>query len=192
LLDVNKQMATRSSSTQPSVTAKASRDVYEAAEEAIELVQSLSESKALLGSDPQHAWNQLDAARNNLIRAWDALDAAMKNSSTGSSTKNESNDELHEDRIRVEYMDMITDAFQDVLEDMRQKQGDQLDVDVLIDCLSSGLELLTDQEKLWLLEDVDQSKLDAESRKERDHDLTPHERRRRELGFQVSDETDDE
>jgi hypothetical protein len=161
---------------------KASRDVYQAAEEAIDLVQNLSESKALLRKDPQEAWIQLDAARNKLIRAWDALDVAMKDSGANHKKK----DSIDEDRIRVEYMDLVTDAFQDALEDMRQKQGDQLDVDVLIDCLSSGLELLTDQDKKWLLEETDRNDQDAMSEKEPGDGLTPHERRRRELGFRRS------
>jgi hypothetical protein len=175
-----------SSSESAETPVKASRDVYQAAEEAIDLVRSLSESKALLGTNPQEAWNQLDAARNKLIRAWDALDVAMKDSGTSNKKQESSEDEIDEERIRVEYMDMVTDAFQDVLEDMRQKQGDQLDVEVLIDCLSSGLELLTDQDKKWLLEEIDRDDNDATSEKEPGDGLTPHERRRRELGFRLS------
>jgi hypothetical protein len=159
--------------------ADATSAVHRAAEEAIELVQSLSESKELVGTDPQAAWQQLDAARQKLIDAWDALDVALKSrekSSSGEGSESSSDvpaEGIDEDRIRVEYMDMITDAFQDVLEDLRQKQGDQLDVEVLIDCLSSGLELLTQQDKEWLLDEQEPEM----------SELTPHERRRRDLGL---------
>jgi hypothetical protein len=150
--------------------------VHRAAEEAIELVQSLSESKELVGTDPQAAWERLDAARQKLIAAWDSLDVALKsrgNPSGAGSSSDIPAEGLDEDRIRVEYMDMITDAFQDVLEDLRQKQGDQLDVEALIDCLSSGFELLTQQDKEWLLDEQEPETAD----------LTPHERRRRDLGL---------
>lgn len=165
--------------------ADATSAVHRAAEEAIELVQSLSESKELVGTDPQAAWQRLDAARQKLIDAWDALDVALTSRGTSSSGEgSESSSDvpaegIDEDRIRVEYMDMITDAFQDVLEDLRQKQGDQLDVEVLIDCLSSGLELLTQQDKEWLLDEQEPEM----------SELTPHERRRRDLGLLSS--TDD-
>lgn len=149
--------------------------VHRAAEEAIELVQSLSESHELVGADPQAAWRRLDAARQKLIDAWDDLDVALKSGGkpSGEGSSSAPKEDLEEDRVRVEYMDMITDAFQDVLEDLRQKQGDQLDVEALIDCLTSGLELLTQQDKEWLLDDQEPEM----------SDLTPHERRQRDLGL---------
>jgi hypothetical protein len=56
------------------------------------------------------------------------------------------NDKDNKD-FRDMYMDMITDAFADVLEELRSSDTDTLNVDVLVDCLQSGLELLNQEDK---------------------------------------------
>jgi hypothetical protein len=96
--------------------------------------------------------------------------------------------------IRVAYIDMITDAFADVLENMRQ-QGDNenaLDVETLCDCLQSGLEILsTSHSKLLktdfsFREDDYDDELDDDERTNKFE--TPHESRRKQLGFRKLDE----
>lgn len=86
-------------------------------------------------------------------------------------------------------MDMITDAFADVLEDLRQKEGDSLDVDVLVDCLQSGIDLMTQEDKEFFLMSERSIKIEDNDEPFEDDDedgkLTPHELRRRQLGFHI-------
>lgn len=167
-----------------------SEAVHRAAAEALEVVQSLSnELSANDNADAERAQSQLNAARNKLTGAWDALQRAMDEAGPeaidpGAKTKGDEHNDIDEDRLQVEYMDMITDAFQDVLEDLRLKQGDDLDVDALVDCLQSGLDLFSQQDKAWFLETHVQPTTNADDRNE---ELTPHEKRRRALGFAVEE-----
>jgi len=98
---------------------------------------------------------------------------------------------------------MVTEAFADVLDNLRSEEGDDLDVDVLVDCLQSGLELMTQQDKELLLMsrqnsgeewaegddgegmDIAQDEPGASPKPGPGRGLTPHEKRRRELGFHV-------
>lgn len=148
--------------------------VHAAAEQAAKILTEYSEKDAedSCWESPDDIFAQLDAARNQLTQAWAHLDATL---AAGERTK-----EIDQERVRVAYMDMVTDAFADVLEDLRQQQGDELDVDILVDCLQSGLDLWSSEEKELLLQESS-----GELENEEDDGLTPHERRRRQLGFQL-------
>jgi len=82
---------------------------------------------------------------------------------------------------------MITDAFSDVLEDLRTKsstEDDPIDVETLVDCLQSGLDLLNQGSKYYSrsLSETDFESGDGGGNVSGD-ELTPHESRRRQLGF---------
>lgn len=173
-------------------------------------------------NQPDDIFNALDTARTKLINAWDDLEqecvrvkqreeeenvedddwSTTKNNKT-KKIKDQQKQQLQQleesEKIKVAYIDMITDAFADALEDMRQQEGDNLDVDVLIDCLQSGLDLMSKEEKeLFLIGELqrkasggdgdanDKEEEEVErmvDKEEYDTVMTPHERRRRELGF---------
>ena len=78
------------------------------------------------------------------------------------------------------YVDLITDSFADVLDEMRKEED--VNVDILVDCLQSGIELLSNEEvELMMEQEEDDMEADDEE------SLTPHEQRRRELGFNVQE-----
>jgi hypothetical protein len=125
----------------------------------------------------------LDQARNTAQAAWAATQAKAA-PAEGSLAESRTRPDL-----RVPFMDMITTAFADVLEDMKESGGDTLDVDVLVDCLQSGLEILSpEDQEFWALEEEDSG---DEDNKDKDDVLTPHEERRRERGFHVETTVND-
>ena len=74
---------------------------------------------------------------------------------------------------------MITDSFSDVLEDLRTGDAD-FDVDVLVDCLQSGVDLMNQEDRELFMQEMDN---DDDEEENDDSKLTPHELRRRLLGF---------
>ena len=114
--------------------------------------------------NPQHIFEQLDAARREVMYAWNAIQV-------------ESQDvEVDETAFRALYLDMITDSFADVLDELRK--DDSVDVGVLVDCLQSGMDFLTSEEKELFMQD---------DSVEEDDEMTPHEKQRRVLGFHSAD-----
>lgn len=96
--------------------------------------------------NPQDIFEQLQKARSNIQNAWkDYQDATTTEQSRRE--KHAPAKSLSDEEFRILYMDMITDAFGDVLEEMRQQAGDKMDVDVLVDCLQSGMEFLEENER---------------------------------------------
>jgi hypothetical protein len=159
--------------------------VDEAAAKALELVQRFAsvedpyeQSAENPWQDPQSMLDKLIQARQDLMQAWNTSQPVP------SIDKRSTKDDEDEDKdFRALYMDMITDAFADVLEELRSSDTDT-DVDVLVDCLQSGLELLNQEDKDVLfrgMEDGDEG--DVESMDQGDEKLTPHEAHRRKLGF---------
>jgi hypothetical protein len=119
-------------------------------EAAVELVQRFAAMDPMDENspwqNPQVIFEQLQHARSDIQNAWkDYQDATATEQSK--TEKHASAKSLSEDEFRVLYMDMITDAFGDVLEEMRQQAGDKMDVDVLVDCLQSGMEFLEESER---------------------------------------------
>lgn len=116
---------------------------------------------------PQQIEQELDVARTELTAAWLELKQYREHIITTSEhyvddfddadkicdevvhdndTEDTNTDgTLSDDQFRVLYMDMITDAFGEVLQGMRHEaetKNKKIDVDILVDCLQSGIELL--------------------------------------------------
>lgn len=161
-----------------------------AAETAVRLIRDFAErdNDDDVWKRPEDMLNQIAKARDKVTEAWEKLDQAMKDSEAAN-RKEQNVKPYNEMDFRAAYMDMITDAFADVLEDLRQKEGDALDVDVLVDCLQSGIDLMTQEDKEFFLmsetsinnDDNDETSKDDNE----DGKLTPHELRRRQLGFHI-------
>lgn len=134
--------------------------------QAVDLLQELS---SLSRDDP--AWQQPDQILSQLDQARTRLDQAWKESSQLS----EQQQQQPSSDFRAAYMSMVTDAFADVLENLRKNES--IDVDVLVDCLQSGMEFMTQ-------EDLALAFLDEDDDEEEDI----HERHSRKLGFQVETE----
>ena len=90
--------------------------------------------------NPDQIYQQLDQARTNITRAWEDLDALVTKDREAAIAAAAAEATTDKEKLRVAYMDMITDSFADVLEDMRLNaaKNDPLDVEVLVDCLQSG------------------------------------------------------
>mmetsp|Transcript_16437 Transcript_16437/g.27846 ORF Transcript_16437/g.27846 Transcript_16437/m.27846 type:complete len:177 (-) Transcript_16437:227-757(-) len=164
--------------------------LVQAARRAIDLVEEYSECDPYNKVDKSNPWNnpeemfaKLDAARNDVMAAW--TEKKSGNESLGQDNNNEKQNELDDDGMRAVYLDMITDAFADVLDTLRQEEGGNLDVDVLVDCLQTGMDLLSSDEKELLMEEQEESHSVVDDDDDHETSLTPHEKRRIDLGFVV-------
>jgi hypothetical protein len=184
---------------------KESTAVDAAATAAIDLVRELSErdphdkDEANPWRNPEQVFQQLDQARTGITKAWEELHAAAAaleqkddnknaaNANSSDTTKEPlSSSSVNEDDLRAAYMDMITDAFADVLEDMRANEAEDIDVDVLVDCLQSGLDLMSQEEKEFFMQDNEElNNMDEGESNDAAIVVTPHELRRQELGFNM-------
>ena len=153
--------------------------------------------------NPQDIFSQLQSARKELDEAWNQV--LIEQETEESKQQQQQQQQEGTNDFRALYMDMITDAFADVLEDLRNKDGnDEIDVDVLVDCLQSGMELLTADDResfLRYFEEEDDNPNDDSNDDNEYHpvgdkkedstsathqqQLTPHELHRRELGYDV-------
>ncbi len=134
--------------------------------------------------NPDHIFQELRIARDELAQAWNDLEQeiiALK------STSNDKGKTLDPDRCLALYMDMITDAFADTLEHMRKTEGDSINLEVLVDCLQSGLDLLTSDEQEALFSEALDNEIDGEDAGKKDEeDVSCHELHRRKMGLDVS------
>lgn len=150
--------------------------VDEAAAKAVDLIRKYSDIDPHDGSitnpwhHPEDIFQALDNARNDLTRAWDDLQRFVE----GDIDK----PTINEDDFRAAYMNLVTDAFADVLEELRNNEDD-MDVDVLADCLQAGMELFTEDDRELIMNELEKLEDDDSDHQE----LTPHEIRRRQLGY---------
>lgn len=140
-------------------------------------------------SKPDRIFQELKVARDELVEAWQDLEKETEALASGGG--NAEGKHLDPDRCLALYMDMITDAFADTLEHMRTVEGDSLKVDVLVDCLQSGLELLTsdEQEALLFSQSLDHEfdgDGDDDQAEDKEENLTCHELHRRKIGLDVT------
>jgi hypothetical protein len=156
----------------------AATKAYELIQRYAEVSNPYEETEDNPWRDPHAMFDAMKVARGALMAAWNEL-----NATTSTAESNDSGKEKSEGDFRAAYVDMVTDAFADVLEDMRNNETEEIDLDILVDCLQSGYDLLTMQDKDIFFRELEE----GENEDEDDTDtLTPHERRRRELGFDVS------
>lgn len=197
------------------------RRLDEAAVHATELVQTFATVDDPYSTADDNPWKhpaqifqKLKAARDDLLEAWKDLEKQQQEEEERQQ-ENSAGDEkkspavvLDPERCRALYMDMITDAFADTLENMRNNSTNAsasaeeggtttIDVDVLVDCLQSGMDLLTTEEQEALLfshaldhefdgeeDDDGDNNMNAEHEDEEEK-LTPHELNRRKMGLDV-------
>jgi hypothetical protein len=161
--------------------------VDDAATKALDLIRQYSETDPHDASD-SNPWNRpddifvaLDRARNELTEAWEKLRGQMAEDDQQNNTEKK---QLNEEDFRAAYMNMVTDAFSDVLEDLRNSEDD-IDLDVLVDCLQSGMDLMLQDDKELFLQELgtDEEQEDKDDQGGNTPKLTPHEIRRRQLGF---------
>mmetsp|Transcript_17442 Transcript_17442/g.17541 ORF Transcript_17442/g.17541 Transcript_17442/m.17541 type:complete len:249 (+) Transcript_17442:138-884(+) len=166
--------------------------------------------------NPQVIEEELNIARNELNAAWKNVKAERDAVTSAAVTeayeveddeekKEEDEDnEIPEEEFRVLYMNMMTDAFGDVLETMNQESGQEgkptVDVDILVDCLQSGIDFLDPVEELNKRsyfdsldynfgedddDDID-DKMNDDNNDNDEEGLTIHEMKQRSLGYLVS------
>lgn len=197
---------------------KEANAVNEACSAALDVLQKFSTSSQEHDNDdddvawknPNEMLEQIDLARTNILEACEQLKAATAAAKEEEKVAKHNNDEDEEqqkeaDILRATYMDMITDAFGDTLEEMRNNSngGDNnIDVDILIDCLQSGIDLMSAKDKEFFImsssqqqessttgdsgsEERCQNEESSSSNSSNNRMMTPHEIRRRELGFHV-------
>jgi hypothetical protein len=197
---------------------KPNQDEENATEEGV--VDDVETSSVNPWENPEVIMTQLNAARNTLLLAWKNLEDTISSDEAGAnppcqpeqkvpSTPFDESEEVdstavemtdNERKMRTAFVDMITDSFADVLDDLRQQEGDNIDIEILIDCLQSGFDIMmtSPEEREYFLQsgssdhDYDDIMVDDDddnqsniSKNNDNMTLTPHEIRRRQLGFNV-------
>lgn len=198
--------------------------VHESIQKAIDLVQHYSEqvdyvddasassnhhnkstsATSFSDTDPDEIYQQLDTARNQITESWQALYTSFHSKNDDDDNDDEDNvnrgNPLSEqEQIRIAYLNMITDSFGNVLANLHGDNDNNINVDVLADCLQSGYDLLTqfnsststtwyENDFVWNDDDddhMDDNGFDNDDDNDNEDDVvTPHERHRRQLGFQ--------
>ena len=160
--------------------------------------------------NPDEIYQQLDTARNQITQSWQALYTAFHSTTEhddNNNHNNQGNPLTEQEQIRIAYLNMITDSFGNVLEQLHNENNnnnnnininENINVDVLADCLQSGYDLLTqfnasasstlyDNDFVWNDNDDDDKNdhmYDDDMDDDTNHSETPHERHRQQLGFQ--------
>merc|ERR1712194_277371 len=113
--------------------------------------------------NPQVIDDALNIALNELNAAWQNVKAEREAATAiieGYEEEEEEEEKKEEDEdnaipeeeFRVLYMNLMTDAFGDVLETMNQESGQEgkatVDVDILVDCLQSGIDFVDPVEEV--------------------------------------------
>lgn len=149
----------------------AAAKAYDLIQSYAEVADPYSDAEDNPWRNPQAMFEQMKLAREELVAAWNDVNQGQQHEASACGENKQDDD------FRALYMDMITDAFADVLEDMRSNGTEEIDVDVLVDCLQSGFDLLSVQDKEIFFQGIDDD--------DDEEEMTPHERRRMELGFDV-------
>ena len=203
-MDTTAATETASSSNLEALNAK----LQQASEAAMTLVHQFAAVDPPGGSDDDatendNCWNnptdmfqQLKKARDALSEAWRDYQEAFEkveqqkqkneNSKDGTAdTPDMQEDEEQQKRFRVMYMDMITDAFGDVLNEMREKNEQDVDINTLVDCLQSGIDFLDDADKKNALQYFDSFREEEEEEENNDDQqkIPIHQLRQLELGY---------
>jgi hypothetical protein len=165
-----------------------------AATRAVDHIQSFATDAATTdtGAMDPAVWETLRHDRTALLQAWEDYRAV---SAPGNETVTSSDRAERHARVRESYVSQATEVFADDLarfhgldddndnddNDTNHNNNSNVDVDVLVECLQSGYDDMAEEEKEWYWEELqesEQSQLHGASTQ-----LTPHEERRRYLGF---------
>lgn len=158
--------------------------------------------------DPETMLMKLKQVRDELTSTWMALEEQQRRKVQQQEEEEKEQDdggEPDENQLRVLYMDMVTDAFGDVLDHMRQQESSSaagassvdnaIDVDLLVDCLQNGMDFLDPSERnKQFLDDFEAMDDDNENDGNDDDDdgdddsddmggLTCHQVRQQEIGY---------
>jgi len=157
----------------------------QAADRAMELVREFAEHDPQDAStdnpwrNPNRMFEQLDEARLKVLNASNVLKEAVAKVNK----KEIGEPSYDESDFRAQFMDMITEAFADVLTEMKES-NEEVDVDILADCLQSGMDLMSQEDREFFMQDLEDDEESGEDEGDaNENKLTPHEARRQALGF---------
>mmetsp|Transcript_16383 Transcript_16383/g.18889 ORF Transcript_16383/g.18889 Transcript_16383/m.18889 type:complete len:153 (+) Transcript_16383:85-543(+) len=142
---------------------------------AIEILERIDEfsnedhmNKDWHDDDPPQIFDSMDKARKEMMNIW--------NNDHQDDDDDCSVDTNNNDLLKSLYIETVTDAFADEIDELRKKDCVD-DVNILVNCLQSGMDFLTSEEiNLLVDKKEDDDEIMASS-------LTPHEKRQREVGF---------
>mmetsp|Transcript_6426 Transcript_6426/g.9768 ORF Transcript_6426/g.9768 Transcript_6426/m.9768 type:complete len:241 (-) Transcript_6426:1043-1765(-) len=190
------------------IQSKTSDLIHKKALTIIGKINSCSDDSA---KDPSDVYDSIEQETNDMISIWSEYFSQVEKK------EKEKDDCRDDEKFRKVYMDMITEAFADELDDLRQgrveskkvkgkkdsiqdnevlkqhnvimpvaSEGQVLnddDVKVLVSCLESGMEMWTEDEKQFL---VNENMLKRANPHNAENNVSLHERRRRLLFGETS------
>lgn len=175
-------------------------------DQALELINSLSNQPQRFEGDPGDLFDRMDEMRQNLQLAWkDVLEennadsqvddsSNKKGSKRGLDSKVQNGSNMTEEEYRLAYIDTMTEVMAEPLDAMRQQhEQDQqaasgktaldMDINLIVDVLQSGIDLLDPDEKMLFLEELQAIVKDENDDDEIKPGQSIHMMRRKELGF---------
>lgn len=147
---------------------------------AVEAIEKYAEDEKTFFESPKEMFEDLVRIRKDIKDAWREAKAEIDEN-----TVRETAEIPEPADFRSSYVEMMTDAFAEPLEEMRLQQepagANDVDVNILVECMQSGIDLLTPEEKQFFLDELEVTEIDA-----KENDGEPyHTVRRRELGYDV-------
>ena len=105
------------------------------------------------GGVNKESFDSLLHIRKAMKRTWDNIQKEELQDKTRIKVPRQANT----DDLQTSYVDTMTDAFVDSLEALRQQQeaaGEEVDVDILVEAMKSGIDLLNLEEKQFFLQEL--------------------------------------
>mmetsp|Transcript_16342 Transcript_16342/g.22774 ORF Transcript_16342/g.22774 Transcript_16342/m.22774 type:complete len:171 (+) Transcript_16342:141-653(+) len=168
-------MTTSNNRTKGEEMAERAAKYEEAAFKAATLAKEFGE-KDPFDNDSENPWHNVD---NMFDQMRDAVKEVQKYRRPDPVEQDENETDETEDTFQEQYIEMMTEAFAEDIEEIREKSGEDVDVNILAECLSSGMEMFSKDEKDLFLEER------LGGSEELSDGLTPHQRRRQEIGHNV-------
>jgi hypothetical protein len=153
----------------------------ETATNALKLIEKYAEDDEAFLENPKDMFDDLNRTKKDMQDAW----RDVKEENDKNNTAKETAEIPEPADFRSSYVEMITGAFEAPLEAMRQQQeaagANDIDVNILVECMQSGVNLLNPEEKQFFLDELQA----IEHKEEQEHEEPYHTIRRRELGYDV-------
>ena len=133
--------------------------------------------------NPEQMFLQLKEKRNTLNEIWIQYEKVLREvHNNNNDNQGQEQEDLPEEEFNVLYMDMITDAFGDVLDQMRTDAAGSTSADnvieILVDCLQNGMEFIMEGNR-------NRQYLDSLEEDQELAEIPIHQMKQMELGYYV-------
>jgi hypothetical protein len=126
----------------------------ETANKAFERLSHYAEDEKNFYSNPKEMLDEMNIIKNDLQDAWKGLKDEHDRQQQRQEEQHSGEPEETEETFRSAYVATMTDAFDESLEQLRQQHSGDMDVNILVECMQSGINLLSPEERGYFLEEL--------------------------------------